>query len=220
MALRATGDADGARARLEAAAAALRPLGSAAAAERCRALLLLALLSIDDDDDGAAALDDAWRAGAEAATGGGLAAARSLLNEAEASARSALVPPALEREMRLAVAMAGGLAAEADGGRALVGGIGAALRRQIELNRSNNGDLAEAMEGLSLAAPAAAADADGWMAEPPAGCTVSALAAAPEGRGLLVGRWRAGEPPLLLYVSTADDDGDDDDDDGQRRRRG
>ena len=40
-------------------------------------------------------------------------------------------------------------------------------------------------------------------------------AAAPEGRGLLVGRWRAGEPPLLLYVSTADDDGDgDDDDDG------
>ena len=90
MALRATGDADGARARLEAAAAALRPLGSAAAAERCRALLLLALLSIDDDDDGAAAVDDAWRAGAETATAGGLPAARSLLSEAEAAARSAL----------------------------------------------------------------------------------------------------------------------------------
>ena len=56
-------------------------------------------------------------------------------------------------------------------------------------------------------------DADGWMAEPPAGAA-SALAAAPEGRGLLVGRWRAGEPPLLLYVSTADDGGGDDDDEG------
>ena len=41
---------------------------------------------------------------------------------------------------------------------------------------------------------------DDWMRAPPAGCAVCALAVPPSGRGLLVSRWTADAPPVLIYV--------------------
>lgn len=60
-------------------------------------------------------------------------------------------------------------------------------------------------EGDAAAGKASAAvePEEKWMEHPPEGCAVVALALPPSGRGLLVSRWTAGEPPLLAHVPEA-----------------